>query len=1309
VPPGEFAEYRIVRQLGVGAMGKVFLAHDIVLDRPVALKFLGSAHLSGVARERFVLEARALARLNHPNVVGVFRVGEVETRPYLVSEFVRGKSLDKLPRPAAWMTVLNQSVDLSRGLAAAHRAGVLHRDIKPANAIMTESGEVKLLDFGLAKLIDKEAVIGESARDSQMDLPLPAQFAQFQRAAMAAPVKEDSGDMDPYDPYRDPLLPMPPSIPSLLPGNSWVVHRDPKPDKSDHALTGSGALMGTPVYLAPELWDGGEASMRSDIYAFGTMMFELLVGRTPHRGNTIDDIADSIVYTDAIPVGALVADIDPRFAAIVNRCLRRDPKERYLNADDLRRELERLIAQLGTPEEIPKGNPYPGLKPFEAAQRALFYGRDAEVRDILERLRGDTFLAIAANAGIGKTSLCVAGVGPAVASGALGRGRTWQVTTMVPGPHPELSLAAALAPIAGVAVAAAENALRTGDEAQLDRLRHSVFRALGAGQGWLLIIDPIEDFVLSPHTEEVKRCSEFIAQMLAGGGNALRVIGSMRIDYLTRVATLPGLGDRVAQSIYVLPPMSADGMHEAIVGPAKQLKIGFDPASLVDDLIEAQQSGTGLAIVQFALSELWEHREYEDVLTAAVLAKLGGVDGALMRHADMVFDTLPEQEHGHARDILLALVGGDREKIARSGTELNADQPGVQRALQALIKGRLVSARMSEANVYYEIIHGVLISKWQRFINWIDDDGDRRIVRRRIELAAADWLRLKKSPSALWLDRRLGESSIAQPERLSSDALEFLRKSRIAYRRRKRIQWTLGIGIPLLILTTFLVVRQRIQAAVNARDAEVARERAEKVAAFVEQSHAVSKNASTVAAVAVERAAAMKLFDARSNAEAEIKWRDVLTHSQALDAMFAKATLPLERAIFADPTRDDVRAELSALLDQRAHLADLFYNKDRKEELLERLELYDSGGALFAAWHAPATLTFDVSPASTTFSISTITPVDGRRVEGPPRPLDKSSSVPPGNYIVFAKAAGYSDVRYPILLQPGEQLTIPLKMLPSEQVPPGFVYIPEGRFLVGTIEESARTSFFYSVPMHEVRTGGYLIERFEVTFGQWIEFLNSLSDGEQQQFRPRSDGSSIMAGWSELRRTGSNSWALTSRPVDHTYQASMEQPLIYLDRKQHQVQNWLNMPVYAVSINDAERYAKWLHVTDRISFGRPCNELEWERAARGADDRIFPHGDVLRTSDANFDETYGKEPNAFGVDEVGSWPSSRSPFGVDDMAGNVFEWTTISHTNEPKLAALRGGAYFYGGLTEWIVNRNTVYRASRNGQGGVRMCADLAK
>ncbi|MFP2899344.1 serine/threonine-protein kinase, partial [Corallococcus sp. 4LFB] len=152
-PPEEFDEYRIVRPLGRGRTGRVYLAHDTLLERPVAVKFIPS--LGSNALARFLVEARAAARIQHPNVVTLYRVGQLEDQPYLISEFIRGVSLDRLARPVPWERALGIGRDLARGLGAAHRRGVLHRDIKPGNAVLTESGEVKLLDFGLAKLLDR--------------------------------------------------------------------------------------------------------------------------------------------------------------------------------------------------------------------------------------------------------------------------------------------------------------------------------------------------------------------------------------------------------------------------------------------------------------------------------------------------------------------------------------------------------------------------------------------------------------------------------------------------------------------------------------------------------------------------------------------------------------------------------------------------------------------------------------------------------------------------------------------------------------------------------------------------------------------------------------------------------------------------------------------------------------------------------------------------------------------------------------------------------------------------------------------------
>ncbi len=1317
-------------------MGKVFLAHDVVLDRPVALKFLGSAHLSGVARERFILEARALARLHHPNVVGIFRVGEVDGRPYLVSEFVRGHSLDKLPRPAPWTTVVNQAVALARGLGAAHRAGVLHRDIKPANVIMTESGEVKLLDFGLAKLIDVHAE--RSAPVVQMELQLPHSFARVLESAGIS----DSGAVPIPQLPRLPVemsqswlpSPLPPSLLSpsvisisssqpfpLLPSGTHglgpkarqahgtgvveAIHGEDT-EALDARLTQSGALMGTPVYLAPELWDGGPATPGSDIYALGTLLFELLVGRYPHRGKTVEEIAASIVSNDAPPLASLVADIDPRFAAIVDKCLSRDATQRYSTADDLRSELERFIAQLGARGAVPIGNPYPGMLPFEAEQQPLFFGRDAEIRDLVERVRVDPFVVVAGDAGVGKSSLCFAGVGPAVAAGALGRGRTWHVVEVVPGRRPAIALAAALGTLDGINAAEAEAVLRDGDEAARDRLRHTVFRALGAGFGLLLLVDPLEDLVSNADPAEALVFGDFVAQLIAGGGNAMRVLGALRTDYLTRAASLPGLGDLLSASLFVLRPLTTEGVRRAIVGPAKVKDVTFDDPDMVDELVAAAQGGTGLALLQFTLAELWQARDEGSVISRAALDMMGGLAGALTRHADRVFDGLPEAKRRHAQELLIGLVGADRGQSPRSAEDLDLAQAGAKETLEALIKGRLVVVRESEAGVFYELAHESLISTWPRLRSWLDDDGDRRIVRRRIELAAEEWQRLDGIPTLLWTDRRLSEATTVQPERLSPAGRAFVARSRSLKLKLWRQRWGVRVGVPLLVLMVALLVRSRFHAAAEARAAEVARERSARVAKLVETGRAILRKGRDFAALDAARAAALVLFDQRENAKAEEAWRLVLTQTHELDTTYAEAAQPFENALVVDSARNDVRDGLAQVLHQRAVLADRFHNVERRDELVRRLELYDRNGTLMEHWRAPAELTFQVTPANAILTIATVSSDRARRTEGPAEPFDRSATLAPGSYMFVAHAPGYKEVRYPIVLQPGEKLTIPLALLPAAQVPPGFVVVPAGRFLVGTIDEAQRTSFLYSVPMHEARTDTFMIAQNETTFGEWIEFLNSISPPELEKHRPQTNGTNFQAGAADLRKVGSV-WKLTLKPVRHEYEATLGASIRYLNRRHHEVQNWLKMPVVGVSMDDVIVYTAWLNASKKVPHARPCTELEWERAARGADDRSFPHGDVLMRDDANFDETYEKIPDAFGPDVVGTWPNSRSPFGLDDMAGNVMEWTTLALSNEPNLAVVRGGAYFYGPATELIVNRNTLFGSARDGQMGVRICAEL--
>ncbi len=301
-PPTSFDSFEIERALGVGGMGHVYLGRDVMLDRPVALKFIADSSPTSQARERFIIEARAIAKLVHPNVVSVFRIGEVDGRPYIAYELVDGNSLDTLARPLTWSVVLRITTLLVRGLEAAHRAGIVHRDVKPSNVMLSSTGEVKLLDFGIAKLAEPNPSLPPSAPPT------------------TRPEKEDDAAFAPTA-----------SAPLSL----------PDPARSA-GLTRPGALIGTPAYLAPEVWAGASASTRSDVYAVGLVMYELVTGALPFAPLGGIELARAVLERDAPPVRSRRPDIPPALATIIDTCLRRDPRLRYETAGDLRAELEKV-------------------------------------------------------------------------------------------------------------------------------------------------------------------------------------------------------------------------------------------------------------------------------------------------------------------------------------------------------------------------------------------------------------------------------------------------------------------------------------------------------------------------------------------------------------------------------------------------------------------------------------------------------------------------------------------------------------------------------------------------------------------------------------------------------------------------------------------------------------------------------------------------------------------------------------------------------------------------------------------------------
>jgi formylglycine-generating enzyme required for sulfatase activity len=180
---------------------------------------------------------------------------------------------------------------------------------------------------------------------------------------------------------------------------------------------------------------------------------------------------------------------------------------------------------------------------------------------------------------------------------------------------------------------------------------------------------------------------------------------------------------------------------------------------------------------------------------------------------------------------------------------------------------------------------------------------------------------------------------------------------------------------------------------------------------------------------------------------------------------------------------------------------------------------------------------------------------------------------------------------------------------------------------------------------------------------------------------------------------------LDLKPLDHMYSAVEGQPIRYRGRSHREVQDWRRFPVSAVSFDDGKAFAAWLASTGRVPSARLCEEREWERAARGADRRSFPNGFRPEADDFNRDVTYNRVPDAFGPDEVGSHPASSSPFGVDDLAGNVWEWTRSATPSAP--VTNRGGSFYHGDLTCRSTNRDLVDSATRHPLAGLRICADV--
>lgn len=295
--PRTIGRYQVLRPLGQGGMGTVYLAEDPLLKRRVAIKVV---RVAGAARHqatlRFRREAEISAQLNHPNLVTVFDVGvEEDLGPFLAMEYVEGKSLGRHIKDRDLDTEASARVliQTARALRAAHRRAIVHRDVKPDNILLSEEGRAKLMDFGIARTLGH---LGPGS-DQSLDLALAEENGTALAQTLAL------------------------------------------------RLTSSGDFLGSPAYAPPEVLRGSEGTPASDRYSFAATAFELLTGKLPHPGG---GLAEIILHILQEPV-AIPADVSPRMAAVFRRALAPDPDDRYTTLPEF---MEELIDALPGPVSL---------------------------------------------------------------------------------------------------------------------------------------------------------------------------------------------------------------------------------------------------------------------------------------------------------------------------------------------------------------------------------------------------------------------------------------------------------------------------------------------------------------------------------------------------------------------------------------------------------------------------------------------------------------------------------------------------------------------------------------------------------------------------------------------------------------------------------------------------------------------------------------------------------------------------------------------------------------------------------------------
>jgi serine/threonine protein kinase len=816
--------FELIREIARGGMGQVFLGRDTKLGRKVAVKFLlrDDAHFV----QRFLVEARATARCAHENIVTIYEVGEHEGLPYMVLEFLEGKTLaGVLAGKPSMRQFVELMVPVARALERAHEHGIVHRDLKPSNIFVTDRGQVKVLDFGVARLIDKTE--SDIVRASAVVI-----------------------DVDGHD--------------------------------SSSTFTGSNSLVGTLPYMSPEQWGADDVDHLSDIWAVGVLFWRALTAVHPAGTMKADKLRERLTDLDT-PLPS-IGDRDPtlpaELAAIVDKCLAKRKLERYGSATDLLADLQHfLIPKADRPtEEI---CPYRGLSAFGEDDAKYFFGRSNEIRTARSLLEAWPLLAVIGPSGVGKSSFVHAGLVPAVRAA----GGKWQVCVLRPGRIPLHRLVAVVEESVGTDQPDLLQQLSDSPGQFGEKLREA---AAARNQNILVVVDQLEELFTLCDSDEVRKL--FLSALLAAADDPtspVRVVLSMRADFLDRLAGHKHFLAELSRGLFFLTAPDQDNLRETLERPAELAGYTFEDKRIVEDMMQAATSRGALPLLSFAATRLWEARDRQrKLLTVSAYNAMGGVGGAFARHADHVAASVPPQSQLLLRAIMTRLVTPEGTRAVvdhRELLSLSPDTSEIERILDMLVRARLIHLHTDpDQGATVEIVHEMLITEWPTLARWLEDSQAMRGFIAELRQAAKQWAARGKPADLIWRGATAQEA-LGHANRhvldLASIEREFLTavKQQAARSRQRKF-----LAIAAIVATLVLVFAGGAVALLRIKQAE---KLAQDKAAQAEQDRSAAETAKSalqdkVAALEAEKRARESAEADRTSMEHDLEANKELSKEQ---------------------------------------------------------------------------------------------------------------------------------------------------------------------------------------------------------------------------------------------------------------------------------------------------------------------------------------------------------------------------------------------------------------------------------------------